>query len=509
MSKKIDIAYLQNNSFFSGGVLLRINEYISSHKCIILLFLGYIATVALTMFISWWEILQFAADLINKNHLVVVLPLIVICIALFVVLLRRWKSYPERVFLILAIPALLFFALFVPPHQVPDEIRHIHRVFDYMLPNGGTTIPESIVYSSETFPRNYAMLYEAIARHSGWGENIFIPDGLSNYALHLYIAAGVVVDLAEVLNLNPFIAICLARITNACIFVVIGYWIIKLVPLGKVVVCIYLLNPMLIQQEASCSADAMVNAIVLLYIAYLFKLVCTDRPFKFQFALLLLLTFFMCLSKYAYAPLLVLWLLFVNKIRSKKVRVAIYISSCTVIILAAALVIAFYDGETYQASFVLMRNVPEFINVMLNTAYSMTALWVKETFGMILGALNITIWEPCFWAYVLILLFSLVFNLGEKRGLSRSEKVISVIVTMLVTLPMIIVFREWTLEVDQRSDVIMGVQGRYFLPYLMLPLLCLVTPKSSLIRPNVLVLYSSVMVFIYLIDAATIVSTFI
>ena len=127
---------------------------------------------------------------------------------------------------------------------------------------------------------------------------------------------------------------------------------------------------------------------------------------------------------------------------------------------------------------------------------------------MSLSNLDVVIWAPCFWAYALVLLFSLVFNFGEQRSLNRWEKVGIVALVVFVSIAIVLVFRTWTLEVDKRSDVILGVQGRYFLPYFNLLLLCLSTPRAAQIRKNCLLLYSAVIGVIYLVDMLSIIRFF-
>lgn len=499
---------INNVSALCGKAVFKFRQYVLMHKFGIIFFLIYVVLVLITLGITWWKILQVSAGAINKNTLIVLVPLFLLYLSFFCIGVKRWRLCPAKIFLIIAIPALAFFTLFLPPNQVPDEIKHLYRVFDYLLPNGGTVVPNLLLYPSEDFPTNYAMVYSAIEAQHGWGDTVFVPNGLDNYLAHLYFLPGLVADVAQFLDINPILAVFLARFTNAVIFAIVGYWIIRIIPLGKVPVCIYLLNPMLIQQEASCSADAMVNVITLFYLTYLIKLVFSKHASKWQFAILTVASIFMCLSKYAYAPLIILWLLLVKRVDNNKCKMTIYITSGVSVFVALLGVVLFYNGESYQESFALVRNIPEFIRVMFNTANEMTALWIKETFGMILGSLNIVIWEPCFWAYMLLLLFSTVFNLGEEKSLLRSEKIFIITVSFFVTTAMILVFREWTLTIDQRSDVIMGIQGRYFLPYFILPLLCLISPKSSLVRQNIMVFSSAILACIYLIDIVSVIYTF-
>lgn len=175
----------------------------------------------------------------------------------------------------------------------------------------------------------------------------------------------------------------------------------------------------------------------------------------------------------------------------------------------ALLVLLFYNGSSYYETIILLRDPSELFKVLLKTLYEVGPLWIKETFGLILGALNISVWEPCFWVYCLILFASAVFNLGETISFRRVEKVFLVVLTIAATLLTIVIWREWTLYQDHRSDIIMGAQGRYFIPFFILPLLSAISPRASLYRKNVLVLFSIILIIIYFIDAFFIVRTFV
>lgn len=454
--------------------------------------------------ISFNAVLLYSAHLCGKSPLAFSAACAFLVGVFFLVLLRSWRGHPERVFLLVAFPAGLIFAFFLLPNQVPDECWHIYRAFDLKLTGAGTQVPAIL----ESMPTTYAGLQAVMASQSGWGDTVFIGRDLTSYFVHLYVFPSCAIHVCALVGVNPYCAIIVGRIVNGFIFLVVGYWIVKKVPFGKVLVCVYLLNPMMIQQEFSLSADAMVNVVALAFVAYVLYLKFSESVSWSNLVGLFLLLVLTCVSKFAYAPLVLLLLLLVPRVASGKTRRLINCGAVAAVVLAVALVVAFYNGTTYSSAFELVRDPKEFLSVMLNSTIELGPLWIKEFAGMILGALNITVWEPCFWAYCLILLFSTVFNLGESKSFARWEKVFVVLLTAFMSVAILLVFREWTLTVDLRSDVIMGMQGRYLLPFYILPLLALVTPRAAQRRDNCLVLYSCGLAWIYLVAACYIVTKF-
>ena len=412
------------------------------------------------------------------------------------------------VFLIVATPILCGFCFLMLPDKVPDEIWHIYRVLNFTGSGaGGMVAPDSLTYLKT--PSTYHELSAALAAAPDWSSIHIVERDMSSYLSHLYALPGVVAFVGEAMNLNPFIVVFMARMTNACLFLVSGFWILRIIPLGKTVAFVYLLNPMLLQQEASCSADAFLNVIALLFVAYFLKVVYQDNVTRKEGAILVILLLVTCLSKFAYAPLALLLLFLVPKlVYQKKIRATIYITVAAICSVAIVFVLFVYNGSAFKDALDLVRSPFEFVAVILRSIFFMGPFWLASFGGGNLGPLTINAWAPCLWGYFIMLSVALFYNLGEERSATRGQKVfIGLLVSAMVVL-IILVFREWTINVDKRSDIIMGVQGRYFIPIFLLPLLCLVGPKTSIQRHNCLLGYSTALMLIILCDLAMVVRYF-
>ena len=77
-------------------------------------------------------------------------------------------------------------------------------------------------------------------------------------------------------------------------------------------------------------------------------------------------------------------------------------------------------------------------------------------------------------------------------------------------LPILIVMtmRNWTLTVDKREDIIMGVQGRYLFPLVLPVLLNILRPIKSSSEGHVLLGSSLIMSTILFVDFISILSAF-
>lgn len=425
----------------------------------------------------------------------------------FVFLIRERKDDIGFVFMLIAIPASLGFCFFLLPDQVPDEIWHIYRVLNFTgNGNGEMVVPNSLTYL-ET-PRDYRSLYFALNSVPDWQNSHVVERDMSSYLSHLYMVPGIVAMIGKAVNFNPYVVVYLARLANVLIFLVAAYWILKIIPLGKTVTLIYLLNPMLIQQEASCSADAFLNAISLLFLAYFLKLLFQSKISKKEIVILVFMLVMTCLSKFAYAPLALLLVLFVPRLSKAALRRALYVSIFLIIISVITFVVVFYQGQAYKDTLDLVKSPFELIVVLFRTFFFMGPFWVESFAGYNLGALSINAWAPCFWAYLVLLVLAIFYNLGEDHFLNKKRKLFIVLLVATMIVLIAIAFREWTLNVDGRSDILLGVQGRYFIPLLLLPLLCLINPSLTIRRPNCLYKYSFVLVMIFAFDMAFVVRYF-
>ena len=346
------------------------------------LFFAY-ACVALGAAISLFSaVLRQRAGVLSSYEILLSLLLFAGLLALFCVLLRRNKEDAGFVFLLVGTPALFGFGLFVLPDQVPDEIWHIYRVLNFTgSGNGGMISPDSLTYLQT--PRSYESMFYALAASPDWGSTHVVDRDMSSYLSHLYAAPGVVAALGKLMNLNPFVVVYMARMANIALFLVAAFWVLRIIPLGKTVTFVYLLNPILLQQEASCSADAFLNAVSLLFVAYFLKLLFQEGINKKEWAVLACLLLFTCISKYAYAPLALMLLFLVPKVvRKKEGDSCDFHASVAAVSLAAVLFALFiYNGAAFKDALDLVRSPGEFVSVLLRSLSVMGPFWLSSFGG--------------------------------------------------------------------------------------------------------------------------------
>ncbi|MCF0104810.1 MAG: DUF2142 domain-containing protein [Eggerthellaceae bacterium] len=463
------------------------------------IFILYCFFLVIASILGYVNVLRYSTGSVYIFQACVLFVLIVVSVSLFLILLLRWKSKPENIFLLLAFPVLLFFAMFILVDQVPDEIWHIYRSWN-IFSSENMLVPSIISGGPQAMPKDYSQTLTLIQQSDAWDNMSIMTRDMSVYLPHLYIFPYLSFLILSPLNVNPIIIIMVGRALNASLFLFSGYWMVKNIPFAKVLLCVYLLNPMLIQQQASISCDSILNTVILVFIAYVIKARFKASVSISNVIILAFLSTFVVLSKFAYFPILLLLLLLGKHFDSKRLLTSVYAVTIALVVIAPLLLVLFYNGELFKSSFELIRNPAQLLKVYAKTLYEIGPLYIKEFFGMILGALTIQVWEPCFWVYGLILIGSVIVNFGEKHSFDILEKAFCIVFFTLFTAMIFIIFRDWTIAVDKRDDVLLGVQGRYFLPYALLPFLSFVGPTNSLIKKNCLIWFSLLLIFVYSID---------
>lgn len=420
--------------------------------------------------------------------------LALLAVAAFCFLAWKERRDPARIFALIALPAGLGFALLVLPDHVPDEAWHIYRVFDLFHGPDELIVPEAIEKGS--FPGSYEELYWALQGPLA-ADTISVTRMLEINSNALYFVPGLVVAVLKAFAVNPFIAIIVARLANLALFIVAGFWAIRLMPFGKVILCVYMLSPICLQQEASCSADALTNAAALLFIAYVLHLRFSKVVAKKQMGIVVLLFAVVLVTKPSYFFLVYLLLLLVPHLAEKH-RKSVYLAAVAVTVVGAVAVFLLPLSGTYGEMTAFFKEGPlNALAIIARSGYVFSENWFWQFLGGSLGALEINPWRIAILLYAFALFSTVFVSTGETVSLRKGEKAALVAFVALFLVLVLVAFRSWSVEIDGLSDVIGGFQGRYAIPVFILVMLACLNAKSYLSRPNCLLVYSGCLMVVY------------
>lgn len=443
---------------------------------------GYFLICLACVSLSFWLVVSRSAGAINYSITPYLIILLAVVATSFLFLFARFSYDKACLFLAIAIPVGLFFLLFILPTDVPDEKWHIFRTMTVFEDNGAhMVVPVESQLNVPDVRLVYADFYGHLVSTTDWNQVSLIERDMSSYLSIHYLVSGILYQIAKMFGANYWVSVYAASFGNLVIFWLAGYYFVRYIPFGKNASLIFLLNPMLIQQEASCSADSICNIFAISFILLLFINYVEDGFSKRNSFFMLVFAVLLSLSKIgAYLPLCLIMLVFLMKIRDKRKR---YISISVAIVVGVITyiyIVYIYDGSLVPEARELMRDPSNLFFVLGNTLNRYFLAQLSWYFGECLGSWDISIpslfWQTYAVLQIAVLLIPEKYN-GKRFGVG--EKMILTFICLVEIFALYMTQVWWTQNVDHVYDAIMGVQGRYFIPVFIVLLLAFCRLKNG------------------------------
>lgn len=429
----------------------------------------------------------------------------IIIIAIMIYICKKNKNAIEKTFLAFAIPLAIGYALFVIPLNVPDEGTHVVRAYDISLGNIFTRIDDegnsfsTIIKEIENYShnriRNYQNIYDEISKTTDYKEQIDTACAAQGNSPILYIGSSIAIIICRIFNLNIFLAIYAGRLLNIVIFLMLGYLTIKILPFGKIMMSLYLCMPMMLQQAGSCSADAVLNAVLIYYIAYLLYAVFKKTELTLKDKIILfVLTALIAMFKYIY--ILVAGILFITIFSKKEERKQNLRTIGIMILIGSIFAIGWFMisskltstpqsfKEYYTTANVdsskqiefIKANPLKFVETFVKEFMIYGSEYIFGAVGSQLGWLNINPNMGIIVGYILLLVISAISEESEYELTAKAKVWIITIILAISALLKMVMYITWT---PIGMDRICGVQGRYYTPILFLAIMCLIKKNNN------------------------------
>lgn len=469
---------------------------------------------------------------ISKPNMAVAIISGIILLAIIVINSIKYKKKIEKLFLTYVIPIGIMFTILLPMNKVPDEDGHMIKTYDVSQGHlitpfgeenkGDIYIPEQMQELIENRNElNYSKLHEYFMQKADYNTLLPAQTIAKTYAPVNYLTGAITFFICRILNINILLACYLGRLVNFLLFAIIGYYCIKILPFGKLLMAIYMLLPMIVQQAASLSADAFINAVSLLFIAYNLKLLYQEKDLDLKQKLIYyMLALSLALCKYVYFPLVFMSLMLIkNKKISKKNRNELIIVSTILAILAAVGWFVFSQKYVDVRKYIIESNVKPieqlkyillhpfiYVKILIKNFEANTGFYLFTFVGKKLGALDIDIPQ----IYAIIELFALLmipFFEKNDKSLEKIQKwVMNLISIVLILLIITGLYLTWT---PLQEPSISGVQGRYFVPAFILTLLTMINKKKNIEVKNLEIKYFALFLILNMISLNIIFHKFI
>lgn len=434
-----------------------------------------------------------------KYFYFLILAGILVFISLMIVLNAK-KVKKEWIFAICVLVVGSIYTLVIPPYTVPDEAAHFvtayaessmlmgEKAFDE---NGNIILqPEAAQYLTRDENPTKSRYASLIRNILGKDENVVLDEVSARKPLfmkHLGYAPQVVgTILGRVLRLNGDQLIILGRIFALIWYCIVMFWSIRVIPqFGKNVLFVVGMLPMSIQLVASYNYDSVLIGACLFLISYFLYLAYDEKKTVItvkDVVVLLIATMVIVPIKFVYLPILGLGILIPKEkfggMKQKVFTAGLLIEGAMLSLLLTRMgtimnaVSTVPSTGSYIEKYTVLTFVKEpvktFVTIFLTLEKNITFFY-ESMLGNCLGWLEICVPNFIMYGFTVLLFFSIVLREKENHPWNDRTRFWLVLLSGSVVCILAFVFLLDMTPIN--SEVVLGIQGRYFLP--ILPLLLL------------------------------------
>ena len=444
-----------------------------------------------------------------KYNKVNTIPGVIICVITILLCAKIYTKKEitaEKLFLYIAPMIMILFLIGIPSWKNPDEQVHWYRIYDISKGHFITEKVEGVAagefpkeileyhnYSTELDIKysSFPELYENKINENG--QTVYRE--MSTTAVYhpiQYIPQVIGTFIADIFTDRPFIMMYAARLANMVFSLIVLYAAIKIIPCGKKILLLLTCLPVAAAGFASMSPDAMTISVSYLFISYILKLLYEkDKKINLKDKILLIImSVVIALCKIVYLPLAGLILLLPKeKYSSRKEQVITCILVMGIAIFtnlawlafSSSYLVEYKEGTPILQLTDLLAHPFEFIQKFFFTINMCAREYIDGLFGYGVGAdLHIVLYSLLPVIMFVMFLFLTITDKKIKNGFTIYQKIIISLITLaIIGLIFTSIYIQWT---PLNCDIILGVQGRYFLP--ILPLLSILISNSIKLKSN-------------------------
>lgn len=434
---------------------------------------------------------------ILKYYKCLVAILMLVMVVIWYITFVRQRYLLEHVFLIFTLTFGMVYLLVMPAFSAPDELAHYataYRLSNKILSVDGDTDEKFALCRDEdslkrelnftTSLETYRYIRASLFTENDNDQNTVFTgaDVLKNTPIigHLFQATGI--TIARLLNLSD-VALCfLGQFFAFLFYTVLTYFAIKIIPVGKQVIFAISAFPMVMSIVPSFSYDPIIYGLSFLLIAIIIRLIYSVEKVTLRDCIICLVTSLLlapCKMVYSFISLLVI-LIPSKKFKNKKIanlfKIVTVVASIVYAFISNASAVADSSSGVKMIEWAgaqgftltdLLSDIPGTINMYLMTIHEYMGYYLNTMVGGELGWLNVVMPMDI----IILSLIVLVLSLKEERvkRITDIQKIVYVCDFLLIAaLICTSLLLGWT---HIYSNVILGIQGRYFIP--ILPLLLL------------------------------------
>lgn len=421
---------------------------------------------------------------------------------------RQWTI--EKVYVVCGIVMGFCYLFLIPPYSVPDEEVHINTAYHVSNVICHTTVEnegdgvlamrecDSNMRQDTYITGSSYLLWQNLFSFSKDTQIVTVPRNMTSTSL-LYVIGGMGITVARILHLGSTGVLFFGRMFQMLFFVGAIYYAMRKMPFGKMLLFAVCMLPMTLQQTSSFSYDQIVLAATFVITALALRFAYSDLPVeKNEVVVYIVATILLVFAKSgAYTAVVFLpWILLIGKKRLKKKHI-VYVGVFTIgvlLLLMRGYIASFFVQDIADTTVQTVEGLPQgaYVPWADSYAYSLsellhhprilvTILWttikvfwdyyIESMLGSYLGWLEITISRGLLIGFILVLCIAAMRERQESVSITVKDKLGIWLVGLLsIGASVMAMLLYWT---PKEYPMVLGVQGRYFLPVLFALLLTL------------------------------------
>ena len=431
---------------------------------------------------------------------------LVLCVGVYIAYKKKIKD--EYILSVLYIVFALIFFIITPINSLFDEDGHFLRSYEIAQGHlvsghfdngmGKTIIPESLIKGVNNVTKSLdtegaCFLYarqKDLLNFSFSADNVEIEN--PNQALYSplsYIPQVIGLLIGNLVTKNVYAYYMSGRFFAFVINTLLVLLAIKLCPERKYLIFVLASTPVFLSQMISYSADGNVNSLSIFYVAFILNRIRKEKIKISDEIIIVAGAIVLALSKVIYFPFALLVLLLEDKSFKSKKRATAYkiMTICAALIcfivwfmIARTYLFDNQNGRDIQPKLQMIYMITHFYKmpiVFIKTVYNGLVGWIGQISGGVLGKgwLQYTgiIWN----GFMIILGIELFTGESNNKALTLSKKQLFTVAAtsvLVVLLTFASLYAQWT---TYKSDMVSGIQGRYFIPLILPISYCILQKK--------------------------------
>lgn len=400
----------------------------------------------------------------------------------------------EKKYFIIAIIACLCMNFLTPLFFGNDETAHWTRTYEIANGNLVTDVidgwPRSYVPSKalEISFNTYDQIPSKMTREYAEVDNLVNMEYMAVYSPISYVPQVIGFWVGKLVTNNLFVSAYMARFFETLFCLVCFYFAIKIIPFGKKIVFLIGLLPSVVAASSLLTADAMLFATTILFISKILQIVYEKKEMKIGDSILLgILSIIIAISKLVYFPIC-LFILFIplhnkkDKNNTKNWFIVLGILALSFLITGLWNGIALQNltsGQGVNVGFYIrhyLKNPIELFQITFYTFYISIGNFISDMFGGMNAWYGTNISDASIFPQLFMFLFVLL-ALKEENKLEKNDKIL-IGILLIITYLLISTSLLFTCTPAYYIEII-GIQGRYFIPFL-LPIALLIANNNKI-----------------------------